>query len=76
MRLYCDDNAAIAQAKEPRSHNKSKHVLRKYHLLREIVSRGDVVVSRVAIEDNVADPLTKGLPQQKHEKHVRSIELV
>ena len=75
LRLYCDNNAAIAQSKEPRSHNKSKHVLRKYHLLREIVLRGDVAVSRVATEDNVADPLTKGLPQQKHEQHVRGLGL-
>ena len=76
IRLYCDNNAAIAQAKEPRSHNKSKHVLRKYHLLREIVERGDVAVSRVATEENVADPLTKGLPQQKHDKHVRGLGLI
>ena len=26
--LYCDNNGAIAQAKEPRSHHKSKHILR------------------------------------------------
>ena len=25
--LYCDNNGAIAQAKEPRSHQRSKHVL-------------------------------------------------
>ena len=36
--LYCDNNGAIAQAKEPRSHQKSKHVLRRYHLIREIIS--------------------------------------
>ena len=76
IKLYCDNNAAIAQEKEPRSHNKSKHILQKYHLLREIVSRGDVAVSRVATEESVADPLTKGLPQQNHEKHVRNLGLV
>ena len=25
--VYCDNNGAIAQAKEPRSHQRSKHVL-------------------------------------------------
>ncbi|WRX25835.1 Reverse transcriptase [Theobroma cacao] len=29
--LYCDNNGAIAQAKEPRSHKKSKHILQRYH---------------------------------------------
>jgi hypothetical protein len=27
MDLYCDNSGAIAQAKEPRSYKKSKHVL-------------------------------------------------
>ena len=26
MEIYCDNNGAIAQAKEPRSHQKNKHV--------------------------------------------------
>ena len=39
--LLCDNNGAIAQAKEPRSHQKSKHILQRYHLIREIIERGD-----------------------------------
>jgi hypothetical protein len=27
MNLYCENNGAITQAKEPRSHSRSKHVL-------------------------------------------------
>ncbi|CAL9064799.1 unnamed protein product [Musa banksii] len=57
--LYCDNYGAITQIREPRSHQKSKHVLRRFHLIREIVTRGDVVVERVPSEDNIADPLTK-----------------
>ncbi|WVZ75915.1 hypothetical protein U9M48_023933 [Paspalum notatum var. saurae] len=65
--LYCDNNGAIAQAKEPRSHQKSKHILRRYHLIREILNRGDIKVCKVSTDANVADPLTKRLPQTKHE---------
>ena len=71
--LYCDNNGAIAQAKEPRSHHKSKHVERKFHLIREIVARKDVKVCKVHTDDNVADPLTKPLAQPKHESHARAI---
>ncbi|KAL0378577.1 UNVERIFIED_CONTAM: hypothetical protein Sradi_3163200 [Sesamum radiatum] len=39
--IFCDNNGAIAQAKEPRSHHHSKHIHRRYHLLRKMVSRGD-----------------------------------
>jgi hypothetical protein len=42
MELYGDNSGAIAQAKEPRSHQKNKHILHRYHLIREIVERGDV----------------------------------
>ena len=31
--LYCDNNGALALAKEPQSHQQSKHILRKYHLI-------------------------------------------
>ena len=67
--LYCDNNGAIAQAKEPRSHQRSKHILRRYHLIREIVDRGDVKICRVHTDENVADPLTKPLSQSKHDGH-------
>ena len=53
--LLCDNNGAIAQAKEPRSHYKSKHILMRFHLIREIIARGDVVVERVLSTNNVAD---------------------
>jgi hypothetical protein len=39
LELYCDNNGVIAQAKEPRSHQKSKHVLQRYHLIRKIFEK-------------------------------------
>ena len=57
MDLYCDNNGAIAQAKEPRSHQKSKHILRRFHLIRELVDRGDVKICKIHTDLNVADPL-------------------
>ena len=62
VHVYCDNNGAIAQAKEPRSHQRSKHILRRYHLIREIIERGDVKICRVPTYDNVSDPLTEPLP--------------
>jgi hypothetical protein len=69
LELYCDDNRAIAQAKEPRSHQKSKHVLRRYHLIHEIIERGDVKVCKVDTKANTVGPLTKHLSQAKHTMH-------
>jgi len=71
--LYCDNSGAVALAKEPRTTKKSRHILRKYHLIRNFVERGDVKVCKVHTDSNVADPLTKPLPQPKHEAHMRSM---
>ncbi|KAJ9535420.1 hypothetical protein OSB04_un001466 [Centaurea solstitialis] len=45
----------------------------KYHLIREIIGRGDVRICKIPTEDNVADPLTKPLAKVKHEAHANSI---
>jgi len=59
IKLYCDNSGAVANSKEPRSHKSAKHIERKYHLIRDIVDRGDVAVLKIASEDNLADPFTR-----------------
>jgi hypothetical protein len=71
--VYCDNNGAIAQAKEPRQHQKNKHILMRYHLIRQFVEQGDIKLCKVHTDANVADPLTKPLPQPKHEAHTRAM---
>ena len=61
--LYCDNNGTIALAKEPRSHQKSKHIERWFHLIHDYLEKDYVEVKRVDSTDNVADPLTKPLGQ-------------
>ncbi|KAK8631789.1 hypothetical protein V6N13_028568 [Hibiscus sabdariffa] len=73
LELYCNNNGAIAQAKEPKSHQRSKHILRRFHLIREIVDQGDVEICKVHTDDNIANPLTKPLSQQKHDCHTESL---
>ncbi|KAJ9547484.1 hypothetical protein OSB04_020027 [Centaurea solstitialis] len=71
--IYCDNSGAVAQAKEPGEHHKSRHVPRKYHLIREIIGRGDVRICKIPTDENVADPLTKPLARVKHEIHASSL---
>lgn len=35
--VYCDNSGAVANSKEPRTHKATKHIERKYHVIREIV---------------------------------------
>lgn len=45
----------------------------RYHLIQEIIKRGDVKICKIFTDDNVADPLTKALTQTKHDRHTESI---
>lgn len=73
LTMFCDNSGAVANSKEPRSHNKAKHIERKYHLIRDIVQRGDVMVAKIASENNLADPFTKALPQKSFDRHVEGM---
>ena len=63
-------------AKEPRSHQKSKHIERRYHIIRELIRKGDVLMQKVASVDNVADPLTKALTQLQLDRHLEKMGLI
>ncbi|KAL0294395.1 UNVERIFIED_CONTAM: Retrovirus-related Pol polyprotein from transposon TNT 1-94 [Sesamum radiatum] len=73
--IFCDNNGAIAQEKEPRSHHHSKHILSRYHLLREVVGRGGCRMDRVCSAENTADPLTKPMSQVAHTQHLDKMDL-
>ena len=75
LTLYCDNSGAVANSKEPRSHKRGKHIEKKYHLIREIVHRGDVAVMKIASENNIADPFTKMLPAKTFESHLEGLGL-
>ena len=67
--VYCDSTRAIVQAKEPKSHHQTKHVLRCYHLVREIVERGDVDLRKIDEKKNLANPMTKAFRFKEFNDH-------
>ena len=69
LTIYCDNTGAIANAQEPRSHKKMKHVKLRFHSIREYVQEGDIKICKVHTDLNVADPLTKPLLRAKHDQH-------
>ena len=71
--LFCDNSGAVAQSKDPRNHKKGKHIERKYHIIRDIVTQGDVVVAKIDGANNLADPFTKALPQRSFESHLEGM---
>ena len=59
--LYCDSTGVIAQAKGPKAHQRTKHILHRYHLVREIMERDDIDLQNIDEKENMADPYTKAL---------------
>src|SRR4051812_38834928 len=73
MVMCCDNNGAIANSKEPRSHKNCKNIKRRFKSIREHVPDGDVEIYKVDTDLNIADPLTKALPRAKHDQHYNSM---
>lgn len=63
--IYCDNQGAIALAKNLQYHAWSKHINIQYHFVREKVTEGKVQLKYVATEKQVTDSLTKPLCKDK-----------
>jgi hypothetical protein len=63
-----DNNGCIALSKNPVHHERSKHIAMRHHFLREKVEDNTVKLDFVPSADNLADMLTKSLPQPAFER--------
>ncbi|KAE8707741.1 hypothetical protein F3Y22_tig00110377pilonHSYRG00343 [Hibiscus syriacus] len=63
-KVCVDNKSAIALAKNPVFHDRSKHIDIRYHYIRECVARKDVEVEYVKSQDQVADIFTKPLTSE------------
>ena len=59
--LRTDNQGALALAKNPVNHSRSKHIDIKHHFIRETIAKGIVWLEHVASGDMAADFLTKPL---------------
>ena len=69
VEIYCDNSGIVAQAREPCSHHKTRHIERKYKLIQDHVEVGLVKVRKVHKDLNVSDPMPKPLQRAKHDQH-------
>lgn len=64
LMLYCDNKAAIDIANNPVQHDRTKHVEIDRHFIKEKLDRGVICLPYVTSASQVADILTKGLPEK------------
>lgn len=63
--LYEDNQSAIAIAKNPQFHGRTKHIDIKFHYVREEVDKGTINLVFCPTDKMVVDVLTKGISNEK-----------
>lgn len=67
MVIYCDNTSAIALAKNPVFHARTKHIEIDYHFIRQHLDTGSLHINHISSTDQIADILTKPLPTTRFE---------
>ena len=73
--IYADNQASIKLAQNPQSHDRTKHIDIKFHIVREALGNNTIALKYVPTADMTADILTKGLPKVTHEHHAQGMGL-
>ena len=75
VELKVDNKSALALAKNPIFHERSKHIRIKYHFIRDCLEDGSIKASHIATTDQLADILTKSLGKSKFQEMSERIGL-
>ena len=76
VNISCDSSSAIQLSKNPKYHERTKHVDIRLHFIRDEIAQEVVNVVKIASECNPADMLTKTLPSVKFKTALNLIGMV
>lgn len=65
--IYCDNQGAIALAKDPRHHSRTKHIAIQHHWIRERIIDKELDLHYISTNRQMADGLTKFLSRAAFE---------
>jgi hypothetical protein len=68
--LLGDNNGSLAISNNPGEHQKTKHIQVRYHFIRQKIQDKEVKTIKVPTELQLADLMTKALPQAPHKRLV------
>ena len=73
--IHCDSQSAIGRAQNHNYNGKSWHIRRRHNTVKQLLSNGIISIDYVKSEDNIADPLTKGLTREQVYRSSRGMGL-
>lgn len=73
--LYVDNQGAIELARNPRFHERTKHINIRYHFVRDACKRNALQIEYIASSEMTADIMTKSLPRDTHWYHASGMGL-
>ena len=53
LEIFCDNKGTIALAKEPRSHQRTRHIHRRFNYIQDEVGSGDICIRKVHTDQNI-----------------------
>ena len=74
-KLNGDNQGALALARNPEYHARTKHIDIQHHFIRDLVTSERVYLEYCPTTEMIADIMTKGLQRIAHEKHTQAMGL-
>ncbi|KAI5081934.1 hypothetical protein GOP47_0001677 [Adiantum capillus-veneris] len=74
--IYTDSHSALAVARNPVFRARTKHIEVHYHYVREMLSVGEISLTYVPTQENLADLFTKTLSREKLEAFRKALGLL
>lgn len=73
--LGCDSQSAIHLAKNQVHHARTKHIDVRYHFVRNVVEEGDISLTKVHTNENMANMLTKVVTASKFQHCLELLDI-
>ena len=73
--MHCDSQVAISKVTSKNFKEKRRHLRVRHKSIRNLISHGVISLDFVGLENNITDPLTKGLMSQQVLESSRGMRL-
>jgi len=75
IEMLCDNPTAIQFLNDSKFYQKTKHINKRYHFMRDAIKLKEVAIKYIATNKMIVDLLTKPIPRDAFKAHSLSLEL-